>query len=64
MNFYRFFRGAKFPGNLFVQHAGNDKLHHFKLASRQQTEKASSFILFGTVQPSLGRPCQGALNTL
>ena len=54
MNFYCLFRRAEFSGNLFVQHAGDDQLHHFELARRQQTKKGPSFILFCTAPALFG----------
>jgi len=32
MDFHRFSRHAKFAADLFVQHSGDDQLHHFKFA--------------------------------
>ncbi|HMJ26023.1 MAG TPA: hypothetical protein VK475_09355 [Pyrinomonadaceae bacterium] len=63
MNFNCLFRRTKFSGNLFVQHAGDDQLHYFELARRQQTKTAPSFILFCTAPTLFGGPSQGALNT-
>jgi hypothetical protein len=54
MNFYCLFRRAKFSSNLFVQHSGDDKLHYFELARRQQTKKSPSFILFCAAQALFG----------
>jgi hypothetical protein len=35
VNFHCLFRSTQLSGNLLVQHAGDDQLHHLKLAQRQ-----------------------------
>ena len=63
MDFHRFSRHAKFAADLFVQHSGDDQLHHFEFARRKQIEQTPRFILFRGTPSLLGRASQRAFDT-
>src|SRR6185312_10797591 len=60
----RLFANAQFSGDLFVQHARNDQLHHLKLSRRQQIKETPGLILLSAAPSLLGRSLQGVLDTL